>query len=298
MLYLISLSMIIDLIIIIVKKIIRKEYKYHVLYLIAFCISLIACIYGKYNMFNVIETNYTVYTEKDLKKDLKVLLLADMHYGSNFKEENLDNLMNKLNKINDLDMIILSGDIVEDNTSKKDMNYVFKTLGKLNTKYGIYYVYGNHDRQNYSNNRNYTTEELNKSLSDNNIIALKDNVITLDNNVTIVGREDKSALRKTIDELITDDIKNSYIIVADHQPTEYNEVANEGGNLILSGHTHGGQIFPLGHIIDLVKTSDLSYGHVKLNNLDAVVTAGVSGWGYPVRTQHHSEYVIINVKEK
>lgn len=65
-----------------------------------------------------------------------------------------------------------------------------------------------------------------------------------------------------------------------------------GTALILSGHTHAGQILPLFHM------NDLNYGYVKESNLNEIVTSKIAGWGYLIRTEKHSEYVIIDIKNK
>jgi predicted MPP superfamily phosphohydrolase len=83
----------------------------------------------------------------------------------------------------------------------------------------------------------------------------------------------------------------------DHQPVNYLENAGFGIDLLMSGHTHGGQIFPTEIFINLLNTADLSYGYNKVNNMHAIVSSGVSGWGYSIRTSRYSEYVVIDVKQ-
>ena len=71
-----------------------------------------------------------------------------------------------------------------------------------------------------------------------------------------------------------------------------------GTALILSGYTHAGQILSIGLISPLFHMNDLNYGYVKGSNLNEIVTSGIAGWGYPIRTEKHSEYVIIDIKNK
>ena len=47
---------------------------------------------------------------------------------------------------------------------------------------------------------------------------------------------------------------------------------------------------------DLIDFSELNYGYKKSGNLNAIVTSGVAGWGFDLRTEHHSEYVVIHLK--
>ena len=49
---------------------------------------------------------------------------------------------------------------------------------------------------------------------------------------------------------------------------------------------------------DLIDFSELNYGYKKSGNLNAIVTSGVAGWGFDLRTEHHSEYVVIRITGK
>lgn len=65
---------------------------------------------------------------------------------------------------------------------------------------------------------------------------------------------------------------------------------------MLSGHTHGGQIWPMGVMTDILGFGEMNYGYRKVNNMQVIVTSGIAGWGYALRTGSHSEYVMIEVK--
>ena len=94
-----------------------------------------------------------------------------------------------------------------------------------------------------------------------------------------------------------DEIDTSkYIIIMDHQPTDYDNESNTAVDLVLSGHTHGGQLFPFNNAGKLFGLSDSIYGHTHLNGTDFIVTSGISDWALLFKTGTKSEYVIINVK--
>jgi len=116
--------------------------------------------------------------------------------------------------------------------------------------------------------------------------------------ILLVGREDLSASRISSKELLKNQNTEKYIIMVDHQPVEYENNAQSGVDLMLSGHTHAGQIFPAGYLIKWFHMSDLWYGHTKIGNMDAIVSSGLAGWGYPIRTQKNSEYVIIDIQRE
>ena len=91
---------------------------------------------------------------------------------------------------------------------------------------------------------------------------------------------------------------DDYIINIDHQPREYKEASNLNCDLVLSGHTHGGQVWPADIIQKVFNINDGVYGCKKTGDSPrAVITSGLAGWSYPIKTSAPSEYVIINIKK-
>lgn len=295
----IMISLGIDLLFFIFRKFIKNNKIVNIYRLCIFplIITIIIMLYGFINIRNIIETKYTIYTDKDINSDIRILLLTDSHYGDIFNKSGLDSLKYRLDSV-DADIVILGGDIVDESTSKNEMEYVFKVFGSIKNTMGIYYVYGNHDEQQYNINRSYSFDELNNAILSNNINILSDSYKVLDNNVVIVGRKDYSQGRDFISNYLKEVSLDNYLIMLDHQPVKYLENIDFGIDLILSGHTHAGQIFPVKSLINLFHTADLSYGYKNFDGMDAIVSSGVCGWGYPIRTSHHSEYVVIDIKKK
>ena len=86
-------------------------------------------------------------------------------------------------------------------------------------------------------------------------------------------------------------------MVFDHQPRELDRLAEYGVDLHLSGHVHAGQIFPLYYLYEFLGINELNYGLEKREQMTAINTSGAAGWGFPVRTQKNSEYVVVNIKK-
>jgi len=295
----IFISLLIDLIYLCFKKVIKNK-KIISLYkssLIPLLLTIILIVYGFFNIRNIIETRYTIYTDKKIGEDLEILFIADSHYGDVFKKKELMNVKKRLDSV-DADIVILGGDIIDEETSKKDMEYIFSVFGDIKNKYGVYYVYGNHDRQLYSSKHNYNEIDLVRVIEKNNINILKDNYAVVKDNLVIAGREDYSVGREKLNRFLKSVSKDDYLIMVDHQPLDYDENVLNNVDLIVSGHTHGGQIFPVELFIKLLHTADLSYGYKNYKGMDAIVTSGLVGWGFPVRTSRHSEYVVINIIER
>jgi hypothetical protein len=69
-------------------------------------------------------------------------------------------------------------------------------------------------------------------------------------------------------------------------------------DLVLSGHTHGGHLFPIGPISIRLGMNDLVYGTEKRGDVTFLVTSGISGWAIPFKTGTFSEYVVIDIAER
>ena len=115
--------------------------------------------------------------------------------------------------------------------------------------------------------------------------------------INIVGRQDyKIKKRKPVEQIINGMNQNKPVILLDHQPRSLEENKKLGIDLMISGHTHAGQIFPLNFLFSFIRVNDLNYGIEVNNNFHGIVTSGMGGWGYAMRTAKHSEIVVVNLK--
>ena len=266
--------------------------------LVPIFVTVFLISYGYWNIKNVKETYYMVYTEKSLPAEgMRGLLIADLHYGNAVHLDKLEEYCAQMSEENP-DIVILCGDIVDENTERSEMEEAFRKLGTIKNKSGIFYVFGNHDKAKYRKTANYTEKELRIALQENNIILLEDEVYQINDFVTLVGRKDRSDDRQSIEQLVAESDPKRFILVLDHQPMEYEQERDAGVDLLLSGHTHAGQIWPAGLLIEPLGFADLLYGYQQNASFQAIVTSGISAWGYPVRTEGRSEFVVIDIARK
>ena len=92
--------------------------------------------------------------------------------------------------------------------------------------------------------------------------------------------------------------RGKYVICLDHQPNDYTEEANSKMNLVLSGHTHGGQFWGFGNIGVWMGANDAYYGYEHRQNTDFIVSSGIGDWAIDFKTGCISEYIVVNIKNK
>ena len=102
--------------------------------------------------------------------------------------------------------------------------------------------------------------------------------------------------RLSPEQLLSGAERNRYIVLLDHQPHDFDAEAAAGADLVLSGHTHGGQFIPVRHVGEWVGENALRYGHERRGNTDFVVSSGISNWTLQFKTGCRSEIVLIHIQ--
>lgn len=296
-LHLIIFFLLFGLVFRIVKTVRKKDFKVYWQGWVAIACTVVYMSFGYYLCNSVWQTDYTLKTSKPIGS-LKVALFADSHVGTTFDGEGLNEYVEQINKQSP-DILLIIGDFVDDGTSRENMIKACEALGKADLKYGVWFVYGNHDKGYYgSERRGFSAQELEQELKDNGVHILKDEYELVDDRFYIVGRKDRSDpdradISKIVDELDTD----KYIIVMDHQPNDYENESKASVDLVVSGHTHGGQLFPVTFVGEWFGINDKTYGIEKRNGTDFIVTSGISDWEMKFKTGTKSEYVIISIEQ-
>lgn len=253
---------------------------------------------------HVWQTDYTVTTVKNVGS-LRIALLADSHVGTTFDGKGMASYIARIQEQKP-DVIVIAGDFVDEDTSREDMVAACQALGQADTPYGIYYIFGNHDKGLYANGqRGYNGDDLIAELEKNGVIVLQDEIVLIDDRFYLVGRQDASeetdfgGRRAKIADLTKNLDKDTYTIVLDHQPNDYDAEAASGADLVLSGHTHGGQMIPLKQLMRLFPIGyDNVYGLERKEKTNFIVTSGISDWAIQFKTGCRSEYVMITIQGK
>ncbi len=257
--------------------------------------------FGAVNIRRPVVTEYTVTTDKPLPPDgYTIALITDLHYGNALTAEDLSADVRTLASFRP-NLVLLGGDIVDERTDRKEMKEAFALLSRIPVGDGTYYVYGNHDKALYTSKPAFTPGELAETVETAGISILEDRSAVLPSGMTVTGRQDRSDPMRTgvpradAASLMEGLDPQAYHILLDHQPREFEANAAAGYDLMLSGHTHSGQIWPLGLLVEALDRGTILYGHEIRGGMDVIVSSGLAGWGYPIRTEGHSEAVIIRI---
>lgn len=264
-------------------------------------LATVIVLYGYVNMYTIRQTDYTLYTDKDIREEgYRVVLVADVHYGVSLRDEQLQAACDRISAEN-TDMVILCGDIVDENTTKEQMEACFRIFGSIQSRYGVFYIYGNHDRSLPGSTHSFTPEELEENIISNGITIVRDEVLPITEEFLLVGREDEGYSgfpndRLSAAELVEGVSQESFLLFAEHKPVSYGENAAAGADLILSGHTHGGQMWPINLFMAITATNDNLYGSMAYTDATTgIVTSGLACWGFDVKNAAPSEYVVVTI---
>ncbi len=290
---------VIDLIAWIIKKRSAKAIRYNQVMLTGVLILGVYFGWGWYQAHHVVRTHYDVQTEKQVEH-LKVVQITDSHVGATFDGEGFAEEMDKVQKENP-DLVVVTGDFVDDDTPREDMIRASEALGTLKTTYGVYFVFGNHDKGYNNSVRGYDADELVRVLQQNHVTVLQDETVLIGEQYYLIGRQDRSeesmgGSRSTMDELVRDLDQDKFMIVLDHQPNDFTAQENSRVDLVLSGHTHGGQFWPINYLGEWMGQNDMTYGIRQSGNTVFEVSSGISDWAIKFKTGCKAEYVVLDIQ--
>lgn len=277
----------------------------------AVCTMLIILVsaYGIIHTMQVKVTPYEVTIHKEVTgiNDLKIILIADSHFGYSVGPKHAERIAEKINAENP-DLVCFAGDFFDNEFDSFDHpERVKAALRSIHSRYGIYACWGNHDLNEpilagftfYNSDTDKADPRMKQFLSDCNIRLLDDESVLIDEKFYIVGRKDPARSkklheqRKTPAQLTQNLDRSKPVIFMDHQPRELKEISKAGADLDLCGHTHDGQIFPGFPAIHFFWENPC--GYLQKDNMHNIVTSGAGVWGPNMRVGTDSEICSITV---
>lgn len=221
--------------------------------------------------------------------DKKVIHISDVHLGPILRQNFFFRVTSKIKEL-EPEAIFITGDLFDG--SEADFSWIKKPLNNLKAPLGVYYSFGNHD---------FTlgTERVKELLSTEDVSIL-DNRLLKKEGVQIIGlnfNPDRNFDLKR--EILS---QSGYradepSILLFHEPKDTLKSQGLGIDLQLSGHTHGGQMFPF-NFLSRYYYHNHSHGLYRRGDYTLCVTAGVGTWGPPMRLGTRSEIIEITLRKK
>ena len=250
--------------------------------LFAIVVIILVIAYSRYvGTSGLVTKEYKIETNKidDSFDGLKIVHFSDLHYKRIINRERLESVVEEINLINP-DIVFFTGDLIDKDFDITDQDKIDLTecLKMINSKYGKYAVNGNHD---------YVRDEnlLNEIYDGSDFILLNNNYDIIygdgDDKLFIGGLDNYSYGKSDIDKVMNYFVNNediSYKIILVHEPDYADNFINRYNiDLILSGHSHNGQVN-----IPYIKRLFLPYGSKKyyenyyeINNTLIYVSSGI-----------------------
>ena len=217
---------------------------------------------------------------------LRIVQISDLHIGSQIGPKYISTVVQLTNSQNP-DVIVLTGDIGDGEPEK----YISKAsdLKKLQAKYGIFYVNGNHEYYR-------GVKEWAEAFRSFGFVTLENQsaLLSVENTpVAFVGTTDYQPNLKQALEGLTDD---AYKILLAHRPDIADQASEAGMHLQLSGHTHRGQFIPWSWMIRLFHK--YTYGLYRIGNMYLYVNSGTGFWGPALRVGSQSEISVMEIRSE
>ena len=269
-------------------RLFNKTFQYGFVLSLLFTLCILAYGYFRYQhpVAEVINIDINKQTSTP-ESNFKIVAISDVHLGLGTVKSQLKKYVEMIN-LQDPDVILICGDLIDNSIAPVINQQMQDELSQLHARYGVYMAPGNHE---------YISgiEECMQFLAQTPIQVLCDSVVTLPNGVQLVGRDDRSARsRKDIKTLMQETDPARPVIVMDHQPVEIDQTVKAGADLLICGHTHYGQVWPLNWVTK--RMFDISYGYEKRAQTHIYVSSGLSLWGPPFRIGTQSEMVVIQLR--
>lgn len=252
------------------------------LFSISLCLLIIA---GVIALFGIINANLIFVKRFEIQdsripKQTTAIQLSDVHIGSRSKIY-IQHIVNKVNQLK-ADKIFITGDLVDLSAiSESDLSILKKIEAP------VYFVTGNHDRY-------VSLERLLPLLKKQNFIILRDETLQLEE-FDLTGIDDAENPKQV--ETVIENMPincNRFNVLLYHRPQGFDAAAKKGIDLMLSGHTHNGQILPFGFLVKQI-FKDVK-GSIKRNGAHLHVSTGTGTWGPIMRIGSTNEITFISFK--
>lgn len=222
----------------------------------------------------------------------KVVLFSDTHLGVIRNEKFLNKVVDLANRQN-ADLVLIPGDVFDE--PPRRLPWVADVLSRLRAKDGVVVSMGNHEY--------YSGEgEAIKVFRDAGLIFLRDQAFEIPGVAVVAGMDDVTGSRQygakpvPLKSYLEDFDPNLPLFVLHHTPVRRDEAREAGADLMVSGHTHGGQQWPFDYLTRMI--FGVKRGLTKFGDMNFFLTIGAGTWGPPIRLGATPEIVVFSLNQE
>lgn len=264
------------------EKMKRREKSFSAIFL---TLTLAFAIFGFVRIDQIRLTTFDIdLTRGEASKgSFRAAVIGDTHVGAGATHEVLDQMVENINSM-DVDVVFFVGDASDSCSSTSDLAYLRDSLKKIKSRWGIYYISGNHDKE--------TDEAISPWLTDAGVILIEDTTAKLPNGVVLAGHSDGT--ETTLADILTENgvVKEDTVICLQHRPQKLAAIQDDC-DLVVSGHTHGPR-WPWALITQYINF-DNPAGVKVFGEMTSFTTMGVSAWGIHFKCPSYSETALLNI---
>ncbi|MEU0073809.1 metallophosphoesterase [Streptomyces sp. NPDC006332] len=216
----------------------------------------------------------------------RIAVVSDVHLGPVLGRGFAEKVVSTVNATQP-DLIAVVGDLVDG--SVEDLGNAVEPIGGLRARHGTYFVTGNHEYISGAQQWTEHVQELGLTLLANQRMELPAFDLAGVNDVTGENHGDGPDLTAALKGR---DPSRTSVLLA-HQPVFVDEAVRQGVDLQLSGHTHGGQLWPMNYVAELANPTVA--GLERYGDTQLYVSRGAGAWGPPTRVGAPSDVTVVEL---
>jgi uncharacterized protein len=261
--------------------------------LIAISAAVLLCGYAFWRAFapaEIVRVSVPVKHITDDLRRLKIALVSDIHAGILINQRHVDQIVNQVNALTP-DLILIPGDVIDAPAGL--LQNLPARFAQLRAPLGVFGTTGNHEYY-------IGLPGALKLLEQGNVRMLMNTQVELANGLLIAGIEDRTAAqmglpRPSVEDVLGPRARELPTILLDHTPAtdEINRATQAGADLVVCGHTHGGQMWPFNYLVR--RAFPYIYGLYPTPGGHVLTTRGIGYWGPPMRLGAPPEIMLITL---